>query len=97
MNNFEKIANLCHNDRVQAEQTKKHDLNHKAKIEHSLYCIWCRINNKEPNEQYFKEYVESEQRDVSFWVKKRIFELYFNYEFKYDNDKWFFKKLDATL
>ena len=89
MDKFYKLATKCHEARVKEEQSKIQNLKLQAEQTYSIFCIWCRINNKEPNESSFKDFCKQKE-DVSFWVKKKLFELYFNYEFvyNYDTNKW---------
>lgn len=91
MDNFYEIAEQCHKDRIREQ---RNDINNIAKLEYSLFCIWCRaFKNSDFSEQNFKQYVKTE-RDLNFWVKKRIFELFFNYEFNFNHDsnKWQYHK-----
>ena len=93
MDDFYEIAEQCHKDRISEQRT---NINNVAELEYSLFCVWCRAyKNAQFTEQNFKEYVKNE-KELSFWIKKRIFELFFNYEFNFDynSNKWkFIKKI----
>ena len=93
MDDFYEIAEQCHKDRISKQRT---NINNVAELEYSLFCVWCRAyKHAQFTEQNFKEYVKTE-KELSFWIKKRIFELFFNYEFNFDynSNKWkFIKKI----
>ncbi len=93
MDDFYEIAEQCHKDRISEQIT---NINNVSELEYSLFCVWCRAcKNAQFTEQNFKEYVKTE-KELSFWIKKRIFELFFNYEFNFDynSNKWkFIKKI----
>ena len=92
MDDFYEIAEQCHKDRIKKQKT---DINNIAELEYNLFCAWCRaFKNSDFSEQNFKQYVKTE-RDLNFWLKKLIFELFFNYEFNfnYDTKKWKAEKI----
>lgn len=89
------LLNDCAKDRLKEQERLRHDINHIAKLEYSLFCAWCNaFKNAQYTEQNFKEYVKTE-KELSFWVKKKIAEIFFGYiyEFDHDTNKWHCKKL----
>lgn len=87
MDNFYEIAEQCHKDRIKKQKT---DINNIAKLEYNLFCAWCRAyKDAQFTEHNFKQYVKTE-RDLNFWVKKKIAEMYFGYTYKFDynTNKW---------
>ena len=98
MDDFYELAKLCHQDRVNAEQDKLKNLDNQASVLYNTFCIWCRINGKKALEKYFKEYLSTKDKEVDFWLKKKVFEKYFGYTFEYDYDKkkWISKKNKAV-
>lgn len=87
---FYELANEVHKDRIKEEQNQRNNLNYQANLEYNLFCVWCRAFKKAQfTEQNFKEYVRTE-KDLNFWVKKKIFELFFGYEFEFNyySNKW---------
>ena len=89
-NEFYQIATECHEDRIMKEKNLQYDLDRKARFEFSSFRIWCRVyKNSEFSEQNFKEYV-SKIKNIDFWTKKKIAELFFGYTYTYDSqtDKW---------
>ena len=94
MEEFYKIANQIHNDRI--IEKNKIDIDDLAKKEYSMFCIWSRaFYNGVFSEENFKLYQKIEKKSINFWIKKRICELFFNYEFEfdYDKNKWkYYKK-----
>ncbi len=89
------LLNECAKDRLKEQERLRHDINHIAKLEYSLFCAWCNaFKNAQYNEQNFKEYARTE-KELSFWVKKKIAEMFFDYiyEFDHDTNKWHCKKL----
>lgn len=98
MNENYKILEECHNDRIKEQERLKHDINYQAKLEYSLFCAWCNAyKNAQYNEQNFKEYLKTE-KELSFWIKKNIAEMYFGYEYNFDNNtmSWSCKKIRAV-
>ena len=92
-----KLLEECHNDRIKEQERLKHDINYQSKLEYSLFCAWCNaFKNAQYNEQNFQQYLKTEKK-LSFWIKKKIAETYFNYEYKFDynNMKWNCKKIKA--
>ena len=86
MNENYKILEECHNDRIKEQERLKHDINYQAKLEYSLFCAWCNaFKNAQYTEQNFKEYVKT-KKELSFWVKKKIAETYFDYAFTFDSE-----------
>ena len=95
MEDFYKIAEDTRNERLYYEAIKKQGLDYKAKLEYSLFCAWCRaFKNSEFTEKNFKTYQIKEKKNINFYVKKRIAELYFGYSSTYDDktSKWVFSK-----
>lgn len=88
---FYKIAKEVHKDRIKEEYLIKNNLDNQAKLEYSKFCIWCRaFKNADFSEKNFKEYQLSEGIKFNFWIKKRIAELFYDYEFEFDRNtmKW---------
>ena len=84
MDDFYEIAEQCHKDRIREQRT---NINKIAELEYSSFCVWCRAyKNAQFTEQNFKEYVKTE-KDLNFWIKKRIAELFFGYTFSFDHNK----------
>lgn len=97
MGYFYEIAEQCYNDRIKEEYRQRHDINNIASLEYNLFCAWCcAYKDAQFTEQNFKEYAKKE-KDLNFWIKKKIFELFFGYEFEFDynNNKWSCKKTAA--
>lgn len=94
MDDFYEIAELCHEDRVRRYEQETNSPEYKAKIEYTMFEIWCRLNKKENNEKNFKEYAK-DKPCLDFWLKKLIFEMFFNYKFtfNYDTKKWKAEKI----
>ena len=95
---FYKLLEECHKDRLRDEYYDKFNIDKIAKLEYAQFCIWCRIfKNYQYTEHNFKEYVKTE-KELSFWVKKKIAEMFFGYvyEFDYDTKKWHCKKLKTV-
>lgn len=91
MEDFDEIANQIHKDRIMQEEWNSKNIDNLAKLEYSRFCVWCRVfKNSDFSEQNFKEYQKEENLKFNFWLKKRIAELFFGYEFKFDYDtmKW---------
>ena len=95
---FLKIAEECHKDRIRERERLRHDINYQARLEYSLFCAWCNaFKNAQYTERNFKEYVKTE-KELSFWVKKKIAEMFFDYEysFDYETKKWHCNKLKTA-
>lgn len=91
MDDFYKIAEEIRQERINIDNLKMQGLDYKAKQEFSLFCIWCRaLKNADFSEQNFKIYQKEEHTNFDFWLKKRIAELFYGYEFKFDYNtmKW---------
>ena len=91
------LLNECAKDRLKEQERLRHDINHIAKLEYSLFCAWCNAYKEgQYTEQNFRQYLKTEKK-LSFWIKKKIAEIYFNYEYKFDynNMKWNCKKIKA--
>lgn len=87
MTGAEKILKELSEERLKYDCFQKHDIDYLAKGEYASYYAWCRANGYDCNDINFKIYIRKEHKDISFWIKKRIFELYFNYEFVFDHNK----------
>lgn len=84
MNENYKILEECHNDRIKEQERLKNDINYQAKLEYSLFCVWCNAyKNKQYTEQNFRQYLKTE-KELSFWIKKKIAETYFGYKYNYN-------------
>ena len=88
---FYELAREVHKDRIREEYWQNNSLDNKAKQEYAKFCIWCRaFKNADFSEQNFKIYQRQEHTNFDFWLKKRIAELFYNYEFEFDYNtmKW---------
>lgn len=87
---FYTIANKVHNDRILKEYNDSIKIDTIINKEYSMFCCWCYAFGKEENEKSFKEYLAKENKNLNFWIKKRIAELFFEYNFIYDDQgkKW---------
>lgn len=88
---FYEIAREVHKDRIREEYWEKNSIDNRAKQEYAKFCIWCRaFKNADFSEQNFKLYQKQEHTHFDFWLKKRIAELFYDYEFKFDYNtmKW---------
>lgn len=86
MNENYKILEECHNDRIKEQERLKHDINYQAQLEYSLFCAWCNAyKEKQYTEQNFRQYLKTEKK-LSFWIKKKIAETYFDYAFAFDSE-----------
>lgn len=88
---FYEIAREAHKDRIREEYWQNNSLDNRAKQEYAKFCIWCRaFKNADFNEQNFKIYQRQEHTNFDFWLKKRIAELFYGYEFEFDYNtmKW---------
>lgn len=94
MRDFYEVAKLCHEDRTRAYRHKINSMEYKGKIEYSMFKIWCKLNKKHENEKSFKEYAKDNQH-LDFWIKKFIFEIFFNYRFTFNQEskKWKAEKI----
>ena len=95
---FYKLLEECHKDRMRERERLRHDINYQARLEYSVFCAWCNaFKNAQYTEQNFKKYVKTE-KELSFWVKKKIAEMFFGYIywFDYDTKKWHCKKLKTV-
>lgn len=93
---FEELIELCHKDRVRDECYKSINIDNRARQEYAKFCCWCRaFKDSQFTEQNFKEYQKQEKIKLNFWIKKRIAELFFGYEFNfnYQTYKWERRKL----
>lgn len=87
---FYNIAEKCYKDRILEQEKLKNDISYVARLEYSLFCVWCNaFRNCQYSETNFKYYVRN-IKNLSFWIKKKIAEMYFGYvyEFDYDTKKW---------
>ena len=88
---FYEIAREIHKDKIRDEYWQEHNINNRARQEYAKFCIWCRaFKNADFSEQNFKIYQKEEHTNFDFWLKKRIAELFYGYEFKFDYNtmKW---------
>ena len=93
-----KLLEECHNDIIKEQERLKHDINYQSKLEYSLFCAWCNAYKEgQYTEQNFRQYLKTEKK-LSFWIKKKIAEMFFGYvyEFDYDTKKWHCKKLKTA-
>ena len=88
---FYEIAREVHKDRIREEYWQNNSLDNRARQEYAKFCIWCRaFKDEDFSEKNFKEYQKEENTKFNFWLKKRIAELFYDYEFKFDYNtmKW---------
>lgn len=88
---FYELAQEVHKDRIRDEYLQEHNLDNRTRQEYGIFCIWCRaFKNADFSEQNFKIYQKQEHKYFDFWLKKRIAELFYDYEFEFDYDtmKW---------
>ena len=97
MSDFEQLVQNIHEYNLNKEYAIKESLEYKSKVEFTNFSVWCIINELQPTEANFKTYLNQNNKEIDFWIKKCIFENYFNYEFTYDYDtnKWSAKHKDA--
>lgn len=91
VNDFYKLALQTHKERKKQEMWKDLDLDNQVRREYAKFCIWCRaFKNADFSEQNFKIYQRQEHTNFDFWLKKRIAELFYDYEFEFDYNtmKW---------
>ena len=74
MTDADKLLNEMSKVRLKEQQWLKYNPDYKAKNEYASYYAWCRANDYECNEANFKIYLAKENKDISFWIKKRLFE-----------------------
>ena len=88
---FYELAQEVHRDRIRDEFWKKNSIDNIANQEYAKFCVWCRaFRNGDFSEKNFKEYKKEENVSINFWIKKRIAELFYDYEFEFDRNtmKW---------
>ena len=88
---FYEIAREVHKDRIRDEYWQKHNIDNRARQEYAKFCIWCRaFKDGDFSEKNFKIYQRQEYKHFDFWIKKKIAELFYGYEFKFDYNtmKW---------
>lgn len=82
---FYELAQEVHKDRIRDEYLQEHNLDNRARQEYAIFCIWCRaFKGGDFSEQNFKIYQRQEYKHFDFWLKKRIAELFYGYEFEFD-------------
>lgn len=87
---FYKELKDCREERLRQERALKQSIDYESNLEYCLFKIWCKVyKNAQYTEQNFREYAKNEKK-LSFWVKKKIAETYFGYDFNYshNDDKW---------
>lgn len=88
---LKQIQKENHKQRICDQQS----FHNKVKQEYARFCIWCRaFRNAEFTEKNFKDYQKEEQIKLDFWTKKTIAEMFFDYEYTFNNEtnKWTYKK-----
>ena len=79
------ILKEIHKDKIKQEYWQEHNLDNRARQEYGIFCIWCRaFKDSDFSEQNFKLYQRQEHKHFDFWLKKRIAELFYGYEFEFD-------------
>lgn len=80
---------------INMEKMKKENINNQVNYLYSYFSIWCRINKKNNNDFHnFKLFINDTNQEINFWIKKKFFEKFFNFEFfyNYEEEKWFYKR-----
>ena len=88
---FYSILKEIHKDKVRDEFWQEHNIDNRARQEYAKFCIWCRaFKDGDFSEKNFKIYQRQEHTHFDFWLKKRIAELFYDYEFEFDYNtmKW---------
>lgn len=91
INEFYKIALQVHKERKKQELWDEYDLDNITRKEYAKFCVWSRaFNNGDFSEKSLKKYQKSEHTNFSFWLKKRMAEMFYGYEFEYNyqTKKW---------
>lgn len=84
--------------REKMQQSKVTDIDKKARTNYMCFMNWARLfNNQDYSEKSFKKYMSSGDglsKNIPQLIIKRIYEIYYNYEFEWDRDKnkWNAKK-----
>lgn len=74
---FYKELKDCHYERINQERILKQSLDYQAELQYCLFKIWCKVyKNSLYTESNFEEYLNTE-KEISFWIKKRIYENFF--------------------
>ena len=82
---FYELAKEIHKDKIRDEYWQNNSLDNRARQEYAKFCIWCRaFKDGDFSEKNFKEYQKVECLKFNFWIKKRIAELFYGYEFEFD-------------
>lgn len=85
---FYKICAEIEKENKEKKQHTDMSIDIKAQQEYAMFCCWSRaFNNNDFGEKSFKKYQKQENIKFDFWLKKRIAELFFGYNFKFDNNK----------
>lgn len=92
------LLNDMAKERYERQKHEFNSLEYKVRTEYAYYFAWCMANNCHCDDTNFKKYCIEEKKDIQFYIKKKLFEMYFNYVFEYDNanQKWKSKKIIAT-
>ena len=80
----------CSKDRFKEQGILKREVDYISNIEYSLFCAWCNaFKDSLYTESNFEEYLNTE-KELPFWIKKRIYENFFRYkyEFDYESNHW---------
>lgn len=97
-NSFYELATLCYKERIEKQFTN--NLEYESNKIMIYFKCWC--NSKgfiQYNEINFRRYCLEEKLNIDFWIKKYIFEKYFDYEFTFDHIfmKWKAKKVKKNF
>ena len=71
--------------RLREELQERNTLDYKAANEYALFYAWCRAFNHKETVASFNQYIKQQHRELDFWIKKKIAEKYFDYEYSYDH------------
>lgn len=88
---FYDLAKKIHDENIKYIQQQSNNIDNMSKLEYAKFCVWCRaFKNADFSEENFKQYQLDEKVKLNNYIKKRISELYFDYEFEFDYNtmKW---------
>lgn len=87
MLDVDELLNKCTSERLFEKRSKEHSLAYQAELVFCDFRRWCFKKHVQESESNFKQYMSELNQDINFWIKKKIFEVYFNYIFTWDYDK----------
>lgn len=71
---FYKLANIVRDERLFKERMQKYNLEKYAQREYYYFTFWCAANNVTESVDAFKLYLEKENKQLPYVVKKWIAE-----------------------